>query len=133
MIFIWRKKINEIVCIGLNKRAMGHMTLMSNNCHNKISFVESYKKYLDNVKKKLVQNYLETFFLDILMINVEPLCNRMISKSYHSHITDWAPTEHCNSQIDLKHKPLVGQRNYPRATFYKLRINNMSNMPEACI
>lgn len=37
MIFIWRKKINEIVCVGLNKRVMGYMV------YNKIKLVYGIK------------------------------------------------------------------------------------------
>lgn len=36
-----------------NKRFMGHFVHMSNNSHNKITFLESFTKYLDRVDEKI--------------------------------------------------------------------------------
>lgn len=60
---------------------MGHMSIayLTNNSQNKISFIQNIW-----TKCSRIDPVYEDFFSpDILKLNIEPLCNRMISWSCH--------------------------------------------------
>lgn len=77
----------------INKRPKDHIANLDINTHNKISFLESYTKYLHNVLQKILLKRF-SFFFNILMLDINPL---LWLDDILSH------SEHSSSQEDLKH------------------------------
>lgn len=62
---------------------MGHNTHQNSESYNKISFIHSYTKYLDNIVELIFINKVQILLQKLYSKTLGPFCNGVISLSYY--------------------------------------------------